>query len=859
LGRADDQVKIRGYRIELGEIEAALIKISGIKECITVVQKDAVGENRLISYLTTDPNKTGQTQMRKSAEHKRKDEWQEVYKTTYGNIETSDISFNIVGWNSTYTLDPIPESEMHEWQEKTIDRIKCLSPKTIWEIGCGTGLLMWKLIDGIKKYYGTDLSSETIDFLREELLKKGITNAYVEQRFADDPPDFNEGGFELVVINSVIQYFPSATYLQQVIGYALRVANRAVFAGDLRSLAHHRAFITSVELFQAGDQDLTKNLAQKITERIHNERELLVDPFFFSEIAKFENFGVVSEVQIKESIYSNEMSRWRYDITLHKIPNAKTIKPTISHHWSELAEVRKMLANLDLHESVEILNIPNARVAADVWASDRIQDFNGTVKELKDHAFRATKWAINPDILYEIARELNLNVRVMWSQSRLDSLHALFTKEGSEIQNWYPEGKRFPHSLTNDPLRKILEANLVDTIKSSASKTLPDFMIPSTFVVLDRLPLTFNGKIDRKALPDPSARRSATLFRAPNSEEEYLLCNIFSELTGVDPVGVDDSFFGIGGHSLLAMRLIARLRQETGCHLPLRLLFTHPSPAGLAPHINNHFVRYNPLIPLRKDGTETPLFCVHPAGGMGTVYGHLMGYLDEDQPVWALQAKGLEGNEEVHSSIAEMASAYVEAIKDVQSRGPYRLLGWSFGGAVCQEMAAQLEAQGETVEAIFMLDSVAQVYEKEFAESKNIDKAGFLDKLLLAIAKDCDTDLDSLLSANEDKLTILKNLMVKSGLLPYGIAVETAERVMQQMAMSPARLGGHRIKQCEAPIILFRALVDANPDNDHLYKWDQFTSGSVSIYDIPYSHSQMVSPLASQIIAQIIEKTLLAN
>jgi acyl carrier protein len=122
-------------------------------------------------------------------------------------------------------------------------------------------------------------------------------------------------------------------------------------------------------------------------------------------------------------------------------------------------------------------------------------------------------------------------------------------------------------------------------IRNALLADLPDYMVPSAFVAIDYLPLTANGKLDRKALPEPELQGDAQRYRAPSSTQESLLCRLFSELTGTELVGIDDSFFSIGGHSLLAMRLIARLRQETGCQVPLRLLFTHPTAAGLAPHL----------------------------------------------------------------------------------------------------------------------------------------------------------------------------------------------------------------------------------------------------------------------------------
>jgi acyl-coenzyme A synthetase/AMP-(fatty) acid ligase len=122
-------------------------------------------------------------------------------------------------------------------------------------------------------------------------------------------------------------------------------------------------------------------------------------------------------------------------------------------------------------------------------------------------------------------------------------------------------------------------------LRSALLSELPDYMVPAAFITVDHLPLTANGKLDRKALPEPQLQGDAEHYRAPSSAQESLLCRLFSELTGTALVGVDDSFFSIGGHSLLAMRLIARLRQETGCQVPLRLLFTHPTAAGLAPHL----------------------------------------------------------------------------------------------------------------------------------------------------------------------------------------------------------------------------------------------------------------------------------
>jgi thioesterase domain-containing protein/ubiquinone/menaquinone biosynthesis C-methylase UbiE len=857
LGRADDQVKIRGYRIELGEIEAVLCKIPGIKQCITIVQKDPTGENKLISYVITNANKIGQIEVQKTAELKREKEWEEVYETTYSNVEVDKIDFNIVGWNSSYTLDAIPHAEMADWQNQTVERIEQLSAKNILEIGCGTGLLMWKLIGNLQSYHGTDLSHATIKRLQLQIQEKKISNVLLEQRPADRPLKVRDNSYEVVVINSVIQYFPSAGYLEQVIGNALRVAKKSIFAGDLRSLAHHHAFWTSVELFQASDEELIKDVSARISDRVHGERELLVDPSYFDEIAINNSINTIAEVQLKRGLHENEMTKWRYDLVLHKVAEPTIIQPSMSCQWEGLNNLENLLRENHKQDSIEILNIPNERVAADIWASKHLQNFNGTVKEYRELARRSSKWSINPEKIYGLAEKYGRKVRIIWSQDDLAAVHALFEIQGAEIQKWLPEGGKLPHSFTNDPLRKSLEGNFIDFIKNEVSRILPEFMIPSTFIPLDRLPLTFNGKIDRKALPNVNTRRASAHYRAPSSAQESLLCRLFSELTGTALVGVDDSFFSIGGHSLLAMRLIARLRQATGCQLPLRLLFTHPTAAGLAPHLEGKTHEYQALIPLRKEGSEPPLFCIHPGGGVGTVYSQLAKYLDENQPVWALQAKGLEANEEMHRTIHEMAENYLAAIKTIQPNGPYRLLGWSFGGSVAQEIAVQMEKEGQSVQVIFMLDSITSVPLSEIEESSRLDEESFMEKLLPAIAKECGADIEQMLKLHDDKLYVLRDLMVKSGLLPNGIAVETAKQVMLHIALSPQRIGQHTLTKCNAPIVFIRAESGKRQENDSLYDWTKYTNGKVLQHSIACSHSQMLSSENSKKIAKLAEHYLL--
>jgi thioesterase domain-containing protein len=236
---------------------------------------------------------------------------------------------------------------------------------------------------------------------------------------------------------------------------------------------------------------------------------------------------------------------------------------------------------------------------------------------------------------------------------------------------------------------------------------LPDYMVPSALVVLDALPLTVNGKLDRRALPVPGNQAE---LRAPRSPGEEILCRLFAEVLGLEQVGVDQGFFELGGHSLLVTRLIGQVREAFGVGITVRDVFQNQTPALLAASIAAG--RSNPLgttLPLRAavgaTSAKAPLFCFHAVSGLGWEYARLLPSLDADQPLIALQARRLAGPQETPGSVEEMADDYVAEIRKIQPHGTYHLLGWSFGGLVAYAVAARLEAAGEEVALLALLDA----------------------------------------------------------------------------------------------------------------------------------------------------------
>ncbi len=243
-------------------------------------------------------------------------------------------------------------------------------------------------------------------------------------------------------------------------------------------------------------------------------------------------------------------------------------------------------------------------------------------------------------------------------------------------------------------------------VRAFVRTRLPAHMVPSAVVELAALPLTPNGKLDRRALPEPRLTGAAPA-REPADERERVLCDLFAGVLELPAVGVDENFFDLGGHSLLAARLVARIRAAFGTPLEVHTLFESPSPAGLARWIADPSSGAAPksLLPLRAEGSRPPLFCVHPAAGMGWPYAGLLPYLGPDQPVYALQARGPGEAPGLPTTVEEMAADYTAQIRAVRPEGPYRILGWSFGGLVAHAMATLLQREGAAVDLLVMVDS----------------------------------------------------------------------------------------------------------------------------------------------------------
>jgi thioesterase domain-containing protein len=248
-------------------------------------------------------------------------------------------------------------------------------------------------------------------------------------------------------------------------------------------------------------------------------------------------------------------------------------------------------------------------------------------------------------------------------------------------------------------------------LRAFVRRGLPEVMIPSAFVWLTSMPRTPNGKLDRGALPAPTILVDEEAARAasnagPRDALEATLVKEWEDLLGCPRIGVHDNFFDLGGHSLLAIRFVYRSRERHGWQIPLATFLQSATIAETARLIraSGRSTAWRPLVEIQTAPGSAPVFLVHDVFGDVLCFGDVVKALGPDQTVFGLRARGMDGIETPQRTVEDMARTYIEEMRTVQPRGPYRIVGTSAGGTIAYEMACQLEAANESVALLAILD-----------------------------------------------------------------------------------------------------------------------------------------------------------
>jgi thioesterase domain-containing protein/SAM-dependent methyltransferase len=602
----------------------------------------------------------------------------------------------------------------------------------VLELGCGTGLLLFRVAPQVSFYLGTDVSKVGLEHVRRNLPQAIRDRVQLLQRPANDLRDVPTSSFDVVVLNSVAQYFASVHDLIEVVEGMVAAAapGGVVYLGDLRSLPLLEALHTSIQVHRASPDLSTEELKWLVRRAVVNEEELLIDPMLFYALqARIPRIRRV-EVLHERGTGHNELTRFRYDVFLHIEPDAAASPvdvPWIDWGGEALTidALRQRLKGRP--EALGVARVPNARVLGEVRTVEVLRDLGSvrTAGELRaavrDALAEQGESGVDPEAVWRLADEAGYHADLVWSGPGADAYFdvVLVRRDGKGDRPRKPSRSHIaapppgPFTrYTNNPLQSRLDARLTVELRALVREKLPEYMVPGAIVLLDKLPLTSNGKIDRKALPAPDdARRGARSAVAPRDDLEVQIAAVWRNVLGLKSVGVTDSFFDLGGHSLLAVRMLAEIKQAVGRTVPLVALFQAQTIDALAKLLRAEDTSktWSTLVPIKPTGSKRPLFLVSRPNVNSLGYLQLAKHLDPEQPVYGLQYQYPEeavlGRPYTQDEYARWASTYIEMLRSVQPEGPYLLGGMCEGALIAFQMARQLEEKGQEVALLAMMDA----------------------------------------------------------------------------------------------------------------------------------------------------------
>ena len=383
-----------------------------------------------------------------------------------------------------------------------------------------------------------------------------------------------------------------------------------------------------------------------------------------------------------------------------------------------------------------------------------------------------------------------------------------------------------------------------EDLRQHLRRELPEYMVPAVFVPLERFPLTPNGKVDRKALPEPDQQRlaAAAAYIAPRNETEVMLAAIWSQVLGLERVGVTDDFFDLGGHSLLAVKLFAEIESQTGRRLPLSLLFSSATIERLAREfemVPSAVRNWSSLVPIHPKGTKPVLYCVHGAGGNVLLYRDLAANLGPDYPVYGFQSKGLDGHSQPLTTIEEMASYYLAELKSYQPEGPYCLAGYCLGGLIAYQMARLLRQSGDVVAFVALLDS----YNPAMSETAGVMRQVW-QRVKFHIA-----NLTGLRGPELRRYLMEKGRVARDGefanMLGSGVSSRGGEREGGEARVQPINdraVGAFKPEPYHGPVVLLRPRVNYDFLPDPKMGWSDLVNGTGCGVLPVNPHAMLVEP-----------------
>ena len=727
FGREDFQIKIRGYRIELGEIEATLKQHPGVHDSVVKALGDPRGDKRLVAYVIPDQDKVSllfETRSEDRAEIRTR--WDPLVEAGYQQAQQDTVNLqNLTDfWHSSERLYDVAVRIMlnelrifNQPQEKhSVDDImyQCqISPRYRKWLNRALLALVEK---GVLQRHGEvfesllPLPTESLDTLLEEIISKIPKVDSLMGRKQIDLMIFGAKNLADLLRERVhsAQIYTSEGALavyQKLFKYCNSIVREL-----LRSMVQSFRDQRHLRILEVGSGH--GGCTREVLPVLLPEQTT----YFFTDISKyflqnaeknFEAYPFVKyellDLEKSPQVQGYELHSFDIVIASSVLHDTRSIKETLQHIRSLLAPggLLLMTEETQFHSPFELgMGLQQG--------FDRFEDV-----ELRSN---------NHPLLSRNQWKEQLEAREFED-------FVVFNKVGSvyDFLGFDVIVARGPSSIK---LFKPMELN------KFLRETLPDYMVPSSYMLLDAFPLTPNSKVDREVLPIPDHVRSEPerAVVAPRTPTEIALANIWTEVINIERVGIHDNFFELGGDSLLATQVMTRIRKTLGLEISVQNLYEAPTISVLADMIKKiENGSWSPLVPMQPQGSDTPFFCLHEAAGSLFGYRNLVPLLGPEIPVYGFKPRGLDGQQELHTEIEAMASEYIKALRVHQPEGPYRLMGFCMGGYVAYEMARQLEADGQIVDPLVLIDTIP--FAQEFYEGEMSWLGTFLMYLSIPLEK----------------------------------------------------------------------------------------------------------------------------
>lgn len=417
--------------------------------------------------------------------------------------------------------------------------------------------------------------------------------------------------------------------------------------------------------------------------------------------------------------------------------------------------------------------------------------------------------------------------------------------------------------VTSPPLAPDTFRKQVPVWRTNLQDVLPVYMVPSEFVSLEQLPITPNGKIDRKALPKPAALPVVASEAAaePVTKTEKLIAEIWKEALDLNQISLDTDFFEAGGHSMIAVQVMAQLEKETGKRLPLSTLMTYPTIRKLAELFQADVqpISWKSLVPIKPEGSKVPIYIIHGIGLNLLNFSSLVSYMDAEQPIYGLQALGLDGKDEPLDNMEAIAAHYLSEVLEQNPDGPYSIAGYSFGGYVALEMARQLKEMGKVVKLLAMFDTNAQESDNKKSGlawlSRKINRQ--LPKLIWFTNSLIKSPISTLQYQKQYVKRQVNALLQATGLQEKPQVVKQLDHLHHIMEKHELAFDSYSMKPYDGIVDLFKAELRVYFVDDLKYLgWGKYALRGVRVHNVPGDHKQMLLPPNDKVFAESLQRAL---